>query len=201
MEKISKISKTVDKVLKVCYWLLAVMSVIAIVSLGLLYVAFNSEEDLLQETWTINAGNLNLELAEQVVDDVQIVQTEFMVALVTIMVGVSIFCYTIKLLRKILAPMILEKPFVGTVSGDLRKLGWVMLCGGVVMDIVENVGNAITYAAFDVQRILLSEQIVSVDVDFNFVDVKTILLGVLVLLLSHVFSYGEKLQQQDDETL
>lgn len=200
MEKISKISKTVDKVLKVSYWVMAVVVVLSCLILGIGCFVF-SNEYVMQEKWTIGVGNMNLELAEHVVDNVQILRTQGLVLIATLVLGVFFFCYTIKVLRKILAPMIQEKPFVGTVSGNLKKLGWLIICSSVVMDIVENVGNAIIYAAYDIQNLLLSENIVGVELDFYMIDIKTILLGVLVLLLSHVFSYGEKLQQQDDETL
>lgn len=198
MEKMSKISKTVDKVLKVGYWLMTVA--FCIVVLCVVCVPF-ANDDIIKEKWTISAGNMNLELAEHVTDSVQMFRTELWILIAILGVGVFFSCYIIIVLRKMLAPMIQEQPFVGTVSGDMRKLGWLIICGSVVMGIMETVGSTIVYAAYDIQNLLLSENIVGVTLDFQLIDVKTIMLGVLVLLLSHVFSYGEKLQQQDDETL
>lgn len=202
MEKISKISEVVDKVLKVGYWLMVVAVVACILVLGVLCFSFTNEE-IIQGEWIISlgAGNLDLELAEHVIDNVQILRTEWLVMIATLVLGVFFWCYIIKVLRKIMAPMIQEQPFAGTVSGDLKKLGWLIICASVVMGIFENVGYAIIYAAYDIQNLLLSENIVGVTLDFQLIDIKTIMLGVLVLLLSHIFCYGEKLQQQDDETL
>jgi len=203
MEKISKISKVVDKVLKVGYWILVVSAVISILMLGVLCFA-EPNADIMQGKWSITVGNMGLELADHVMENVQISQMQWMtvmIALISVVLGVFFFCYAIKLLRRILAPMIQEQPFVGTVSVDLRKLGWVIICSSIVMGIVENVGRAIVYVVCDIQNILLSENIVGVKLQFNLIDIKTILLGVLLILLSHIFCYGEKLQRQDDETL
>lgn len=198
MEKISKISKTVDKVLKVGYWLLEVA--FSIVVLGVVCIPF-ANDNIIKEKWAISVGNMNLELAEQVIDSVQMYRAELWILVATLGVGVFFCCYIIRVLRKIMAPMIQEQPFAGTVSGDLKKLGWLIICASVVMGIFENVGYAIIYAAYDIQNLLLSENIVGVTLDFQLIDIKTIMIGVLVILLSHVFCYGEKLQQQDDETL
>jgi len=201
MEKMSKISKTVDGYLKVCYWVVVVSVAVFILMAGIIRFGYHLNEDLVHEKWTISVGNMDLELADHVIDNMQVLWTDWTVLGVNVIVGAIISCYGIKLLRKILAPMIQEQPFVGTVSGDLRKLGWLTIWGSIVYDLVDNVGNAIVYEAYDIQNILLSEKIVGVELEFIWLNIETIMLGVLLFLLSHVFCYGEKLQQQDDETL
>ena len=200
MEKLSKTSKIVDKVLKVCYWLLLVSAAIVVFVYGLI-VFVPSFADAQDNSWSLNLGNVELVLADDVMSGKFHAGAEPVYAIVSMVVLAGFTCYGIKLLRNILAPMIKEQPFAGTVSTDLKKLGWVLICGSIAFGIVECVGTAIVYSVYDVSNILISDKVTAVNLNLAVVDVKTILIGVLVFMLSHVFKYGEKLQQQDDETL
>lgn len=200
MEKLSKISKVVDRILMVCSRVLVIVSVICVVLLGVLYFVGGTEEVMTEGTWSLDFGDVELQLAENAVTN-EMVQSEILFLVSVLVVGVVFFCYAIKVLRNILAPMIQEKPFVGTVSGDLKKLGWTLIIGNVVFGFVQAIVKALLYTTFDIQNLLLSDKIVGVECTITLFDVKSILLGVLLFLLSHVFCYGEKLQQQDDETL
>lgn len=200
MEKMSKISKVVDKILMVCSRILMIVSSVSVVLMGILYFVDGAEESMVEGTWSIGFGDVELHLAEEAVTN-DMLQSEIIFLGSVLVVGTVFFCYVIKVLRKILAPMIQEKPFVGTVSGDLKKLGWTLMIGDVVFGIVQAIVKTMLYTSFDIQNLLLSDKIVGVECTITVFDVKTILLGVLLLLLSHVFCYGEKLQQQDDETL
>lgn len=200
MEKLSKISKVVDRILMVCSRVLVIVSVICVVLSGVLYFVGGTEEVMTEGTWSLDFGDVELQLAENAVTN-EMVQSEILFLVSVLVVGVVFFCYAIKVLRNILAPMIQEKPFVGTVSGDLKKLGWTLIIGNVVFGFVQAIVKALLYTTFDIQNLLLSDKIVGVECTITLFDVKSILLGVLLFLLSHVFCYGEKLQQQDDETL
>lgn len=200
MEKLSKISKVVDKFLLVTYRILIIVCVVCTVLLGVLYFVDPTGETMVEGTWSLGLGDVDLVLAENVVN-YEMMKAEIIFLLSAMVAGVIFFGYAIKVLRSILAPMIQGKPFVGSVSGDLKKLGWTIIIGSVAFGIVQTIARTLLYTTFDIQNLLLSDKIVDVKCTIMMFDVKTILLGVLVLLLSHVFSYGEKLQQQDDETL
>jgi len=200
MEKLSKISKVVDKVLMVAYRVLLIVSVVCTVLLGVIYFVDDAKDTMVEGTWSLSLGDIDLTLAESAVNN-KMMQSQI-VFLVSVMVaGVIFFGYAIKVLRSILAPMIEGKPFAGSVSGDLKKLGWTVIIGSVALGIVQAIVKTLLYTTFDIQNLLLSDKIVGVECTITVFDVKTILLGVLLFLLSHVFCYGEKLQQQDDETL
>lgn len=200
MEKLSKTSKIVDKVLKVCYWLLVVSAAIVVLVYGL--IAFvPSFADVQDASWSLNLGNIELVLADDVMSGKSHASAESVYAIVSMVVLAGVTCYGIKLLRNILASMIKEQPFAGTVSADLKKLGLLVICGSIALGIVECVGTAIVYSVYDVSNILISDKVTAVNLNLGVVDIKTVFIGVLVFMLSHVFKYGEKLQQQDDETL
>lgn len=197
MEKISKISATVDKILKICYWLFIIASSIVVLAFGI----FSITNIPIEGTWTLGLGNVDLELAEHVVENTQIIRVEMISTIIFMIILATFTCYGIKLLRNILAPMIKKQPFVGTVSGNLKKLGWVLISGSIVFGITQCVMTKIIYSVFDITSLFISDNVVDITVNYQIADVKAILTGVLLLLLSHVFCYGEKLQQQDDETL
>lgn len=200
MEKLSRISKVVDKILMVVSRILIITCVVCTVLMGVLYFVDDTGGVMTEGTWSLELGDLELQLAEDAVTH-EMLQSEIIFFGSVLVVGVVFFCYVIKVLRQILAPMIQEKPFAGSVSGDLKKLGWTLIIGNVVYGIVQAIVKAMLYTSFDIQNLLLSDKIVGVECTITVFDVKTILLGVLLFLLSHVFCYGEKLQQQDDETL
>lgn len=200
MEKLSRISKVVDKILMVVSRILIITCVVCTVLSGVLYFVDGTEAVIAEGTWSLELGDVELQLAEDAVTH-EMLQSEIIFLVSILVVGVVFFCYVIKVLRKILAPMIQEKPFVGTVSGDLKKLGWTLIIGNLVYGIVQAIVKTMLYTSFDIQNLLLSDKVVGVECTITVFDVKTILLGVLLFLLSHVFCYGEKLQQQDDETL
>lgn len=200
MEKLSKISKVVDKILMVVSRILIITCVVCTVLMGVLYFVDGTEAVVEEGTWSLELGDVELQLAEDAVTH-EMLQSEIIFLGSVLVVGVVFFCYVIKVLRKILAPMIQGKPFVGSVSGDLKKLGWTLIIGNVVYGIVQAIVKTMLYTSFDIQNLLLSDKVVGVECTITVFDVKTILLGVLLFLLSHVFCYGEKLQQQDDETL
>ncbi|MBQ7360745.1 MAG: DUF2975 domain-containing protein [Lachnospiraceae bacterium] len=200
MEKIKNIASFLDRLLKVAYWLLIVCSIIVFVAFGV----FTFVPGLADEptgSWSLSIGNVDLLLADGVAQMGNGMLVENITTMIYLAVIVVFSCYGIRVLRRIMTPMIAGKPFDGTVSGDVKKLSYTLIAGSIAYGVVGSVANALTYAAFDLNNLLLSEKIVGVTVDFELVDVKTLLLGIIIYMLSYVFAYGEKLQQQDDETL
>jgi len=106
----------------------------------------------------------------------------------------------IKLLRKVLAPMIVGQPFDGTVSKNIKKLGIAVIVNGLAIDIAESVMSSMAFYMYDIAELILSDNISKIMVNSE-ISLDSVLVGVLVIMLSHVFRYGEQLQQQADETL
>ena len=200
MENLTKISKPIDTILNILSKLLISACIVLTVVLGAFIFIPSFADTGIEGNWSLTLGNVKLALAEGVAETAQM--KVMLISLTITMIVMTIFtCYFIKILRNILAPMIQGQPFVGTVSGDLKKLGILLIVNSVVFGLVNAIGNAAIFSAFDISNLLLSDKIVGVSTNFSIIDTKTIFIGILVILLSHVFSYGEKLQQQDDETL
>lgn len=199
MEKIKNIASFLDRLLKLAFWLLIVCSAIVFIAFGVFtFVPGLADSDV--GSWSLSIGNVDLQLADGVAQ-MKTMQVENFTTMLYLAVIVIFSGYGIKVLRKIMAPMIAGKPFDGSVSGEVKKLSYILIIGSIAYGVVGSVANALTYAAFDLNNLLLSDKIVGVTVDFELVDVKTLLLGIIIYMLSYVFAYGEQLQKQDDETL
>ena len=199
MKKIKNIASFLDRLLKVAFWLLIVCSAIVFIAFGVFtFVPGLADSDV--GSWSLSIGNVDMQLADGVVQ-MKAMHVENFTTMLYLAVIVIFSGYGIKVLRKIMAPMIVGKPFDGSVSGEVKKLSYILIVGSIAYGVVGSVANALTYAAFDLNNLLLSDKIVGVTVDFELVDVKTLLLGIIIYMLSYVFAYGEQLQKQDDETL
>ena len=202
MERLMKTSKTVDAILNLSYRLLIVVGAIVFVCVGvcLAVEAIGVDGWTITEVASISIGNMELEFQEAVQADSTFIIAELMIAMVTVVIAVTVTCYMIRILRKVLAPMIEGTPFCGTVSGHMKKLGLVVMIGGIIMDITAAVVSNIALAMYDLTQFFLPDVISHITVQ-NDINLEHVLVGVLVIMLSHVFRYGEELQQQADETL
>ena len=200
MEKLMKTSKTVDKVLRFVYWFSIVVGVMAFAGVVCCLIAHAMGLITLTEISAASFGNVEITLKEPVQIEGSYLMAELIVALAVVMLVLSISCYMIRLLRNVLAPMKAGQPFGGIVSKDLKKLGLTIAIGGIIMDVVQIVGNNIVFMMQNIEELLLSDLVSSVTLEYD-INLGTVLLGVLVVMLSHVFHYGEELQQQADETL
>lgn len=201
MEKLRRISTIIDKILMVVYRLLIIVSTTAFVAVMVLNLVSYFTNSPMEGSWTLSLGNVDLELAEHAMQNEHALPIEMFCMVLSMIILAFFTCYGIKLLRNILAPMIEGKPFAGTVSANLNKLGWVIIVSGIALDITECIATKLIYSAFDLTNLLLSDKITDITVNYTVGSFSTLVIGMLVFLLSHVFRYGEQLQQQDDETL
>ena len=200
MEKLMKTSKTVDTILKVVYKILQVAGIILVVSIGICIIAQLVDKLPATELTEVTVSDVELIFKEPLLINNTQALIEMSVTMVLAVLVIAITCYMIKLLRNVLAPMIVGQPFNGTVSGNMKKLGIAVIVSGLVMDIAESVMSNLAFYMYDIAELVLADNISKITVN-NEISMDSILVGVLVIMLSHVFRYGEELQQQADETL
>jgi len=200
MEKLMKTSKTVDTILKVVYKILQVAGIIIFIGVGICLVAEALDKLPPAELAAISFGDVKLQFAKPQMVDNSFMVVEMGITMVMALIAIAVTCYLIKVLRRVLVPMSAGQPFGGTVSTDIKKLGITIIAGGIIMDILENVGSNLAFYMYDVAEMFLSENISNITVDGE-ISMGSVLAGVLVIMLSYVFRYGEELQKQADETL
>lgn len=200
MEKLMKTSKTVDTILKVVYKILQVGGIIILVGVGICIIAGALGQLPPAELTSVSFGDVELIFAEPQIVDTSFMMIEMGTTLVMALIAIAVTCYLIKVLRKVLVPMIAGQPFDGTVSTNIKKLGITVIVSGIIIDIIEIVGSNLAFYMYDVSELFLSENIGKVMINGE-IGMGNVLVGVLVIMLSYVFRYGEQLQQQADETL
>lgn len=200
MEKLMKTSKTVDNILMIAYKLMQVAGIILLVSIGICIIAQFVDKLPMAELTSVSVSDVELTFKEPMLIDSAKAVIEMVVTLVVALLVIGITCYMIQLLRKVLAPMIVGQPFDGTVSKNIKKLGIAVIVNGLAIDIAESVMSSMAFYMYDIAELILSDNISKIMVNSE-LSLDSVLVGVLVIMLSHVFRYGEQLQQQADETL
>ena len=202
MEKLMKTSKIVDKVLKIIYYLMVFMGAMSTILciLALILMAVKADVVTTMGFNSIGFSGVTFELKETVPADRTYMMATLSMALAVVVIVMVIPCYIIRLLRKVLNPMKEGQPFAGTVSKDLKKLGLAVMIGGIIANIALSVGNYIMLVSPDVMELLKSDMVSDIIIK-NDINLTSIFSGILIVMLSHVFHYGENLQQQADETL
>ncbi len=198
MEQLSKFILTVDKVLKSLFIAFLVVSIV-MVCFGVL--GFFVDSSYIGEAGTsIILGAVELELAESAViqggnETAFLIFTAFASA-----VKFALLCVLMKLIRAIINPMAVGKPFADTVCKGLKTLSVFVLAGGIVNEIVNIIGTVVTYKLYDVQSFFAPETVASVSLDITS-NGDFVIFAVVLYFLSFIFKYGEQLQNQADETL
>ena len=108
--------------------------------------------------------------------------------------------YGLKVIRSILAPMKEGRPFDGEVPAGLRKLAWVCLVGGGLIQLLGIASRILLVNALPMDMIFSSPAIESVEYVYMF-DFGFVWMFIVMILLARIFEYGQKLQQESDETL
>lgn len=200
MEKLMKTSKTVDNILMIAYKLMQVAGIILLVSIGICIVAQFVDKLPMAELTSVSVSDVELIFKEPMLIESSKAVIEMVVTLVVALLVIGITCYMIKLLRKVLAPMMVGQPFDGTVSKNIKKLGIAVIVNGLAIDLVESVMSSMAFYMYDIAELILSDNVSKIMVNSE-ISLDSILVGVMVIMLSYVFRYGEQLQQQADETL
>ena len=192
MEKMMKTAKGLDIFARVLFWLLAVggaVCMIGAIVIGIfspqIKAAFASGEF---QNLALTSGHTMGRHFEPTAANAPALIVLCLTALICVVLFAAAAMYGIRIFRHILSPMKEGRPFAGSVSGDLRKLGWLdlILGGGSIL------GSVILGAA--------AAKVFTEEVDLSF-DLTFLFIAAVLFLCSYIFRYGEMLQQQADETL
>ena len=119
-------------------------------------------------------------------------------------IGSSIICFLVyyvsNVLRKILAPMKIGRPFEAGISENLKRVGWFILIGGFFSELVGIVARILLIKAYSIDLLFTSASIAKTEFVFT-MNFDFVLITCVVFFLSYIFTYGQVLQQESDETL
>ena len=196
--KMRKVAGVLETLFKVVGGILAAMVVVCAIFAVL--VLTYGEKMFVPDFVTLDIGFLKFYLTDQyrfITDDVKLYGV---ISLVTAAGLYGVASYVCSLLCRILKPMKEGRPFEDKTARYLRRAGWAILGGGLYMQVLRIVEEFLLTNAYPLREIFDSEAIVfmehTITADFSFV-----LLACAFFLLSYIFSYGQVLQRQFDETL
>lgn len=200
MNKVMKISKVLNTFAGIGRTLFKVAAILdAIVVVILMFVS--KHHDIWRSIgYTLQLGDITLEL---IPDGMIPPEASRLLILGALILFIPLSLYGAKwlhIVQGILAPMAQGKPFDRSVSDSLRKLSFITLIVGAISEIGDMVFYALELSSIKLDALFnpafVSGYTVEQTMDMNFL----VVFGVL-FLMSHVFRYGEELQQLSDETL
>lgn len=197
-QKMINSAKNMDTLVKVMGRIFEVVCVVLAV-FALLVVIFGTAM-FEKGSLTLDLDFVTIRLAEeyqQVTNGIELYAIVGLLAAAGVCIAVSVIC---RLLGRILAPMKDGRPFEPGVDRDLRKIGWVVLAAGTVWQVAGCVLNLLLIRSYPMEQIFSSDAISGIEYTFVF-DLGFVLIACAIFLLSYIFTYGQQLQQESDETL
>ena len=200
MEKLMKTTRVIDVLVRVCrgicFGLAIAAAVLLVIELVLPQALF--EKSVLSSDMMVDFGVVEVHTSQALPLQGPVRMTvALMLACAALALGLG--AWGLSLLHRILVPMREGRPFDGRVSGTLRKLGWVTLFGGLGVEVLSWAASLLGLRLYDFSEIFAPGVVTGYSVDFQVGG--ALIAPVVILLLSHVFQYGEQLQRQSDETL
>lgn len=198
MEKMKKTAKVLDVCFRICTCICYVAGFFLLVAIcAILLEPLTGNHDVtLQES--LELGNVTFELAPRAYQEGGM---GYMLSIMLLGVGAVVFMVIMtKLIRKILKPMVEGLPFHESIGTNLKKLGWLEIIAGVLMNGMTAVEYWMTARNFDLTELFVGDKITAVTVNYMF-DFSFLMPAAVFFLASYIFRYGAQLQQLSDETL
>ena len=203
MEKLKRLSKVMNVVFKLVLLTAVVQFVMRLVDLGVNQIALlmaNPGADFIK-LYDLDIGGYEWHfLREQEVETkffIQGIVMELLAAVSEFVINVFLVCTFGKLLK----PMTQGQPYDGTISKTMKKLGIACIFIGIVGNVLSYIQAIRAYRTLsEIRRIFLTVSVTGIEVPFS-ISLGYIFIGIMVLVFSLVFRYGEELQIQVDETL
>lgn len=158
------------------------------------------KEKMVAGTFTLDLDFVKLHLSGEYGAVTGLILNHIDMILISGCLGCIAIRYGLKVLRRILAPMKEGRPFDCEVPAGLRKLAWICLAGGGLIQLLGIAGRILLVNALPMDVIFSSPAIESVEYVYMF-DFGFVWLFVGMILLARIFEYGQQLQQESDETL
>jgi len=202
MERIMKIAKGLDITLKVVWILLWVAVGVEVIGACMFAVLADSFVGVIQEKGVISFpfGVVNLSPYQPVLTPGQYRG----VALSFIATGLVIYVLgliAVRQLRSITGDMRQGHPFSADTPRRIRRVAYIIFVFAIVSPLVQLIPAYAIARVLDLPQLIAPSSIaVAVRLTYS-PNLPLIFIGFVVILLSFVFEYGARLQQESDETL
>ena len=195
-KKMVNSAKNLDTIAKVCSICFRIVGIACII-LTLAILALGSK---INATHSISLDFIKMYLTDQVNINTGYMQIYLTAGLLVVSILCFMIDFGIKLIRRILAPMKEGRPFEADVPTNLKKIAWIVLVGGAVTQVVGIIERIVLMKACPAEQIVNMDVISKLEYTFT-IDFTFVLAFCIVMFLSYIFSYGQILQKESDETL
>ena len=196
--KMIKTAGVLDKIAKILGGIALVCGIVCLVFVPL--VIFLGERMFVPGTNVLELGFIEFKLSADFQAITPGVITFSAVSLVISAISCFIFYFIAKYLRAVLLSVKEGRPFEKAVVASFRRLGFLSLVGGLVAELLKWGQQLLLLKAYPMDEIFSSPAISGMQINF-IMDPGFILISLVFFLLSWIFSYGQELQRQSDETL
>lgn len=199
-KKLVKSSVIIDRILKVLQGVLIAAAIVAVIFIPLVAIF---GEKMIADASHLQLGEFDITFNGELSAflDVPKIILSIIITLIAMIISVCATWYGIRVLREILSPMKEGRPFEQGISAKIRKLGWTILIGGGIVEVVRAISSYFEVRAYRISELLLSDASISeISPSFS-ISLWFVWAAVIVFFLSYVFRSGEQLQQESDETL
>ena len=200
MDKMIRISNNLNTFANIARMIARAFAVIlAICVVILLFVSPKS--DLWRNgTYDLELGNVRLELVSDEAIPVEAARRTTIGGLIFCIPVLLFAAKCLRIVQDILTPMTQGKPFHKEVSTSLRKLSFLALAAGAVIELGRVVISLLRLGNIRLDALFNPELVAGYTVE-HVINGNFIFLFAVLHLMSYVFRYGEELQQLSDETL
>lgn len=200
MDKMMKISKNLNTFANVAKHLFRAAAIVIAVCVVILLFVSPHHEMWRNGTYSLELGHVTLEL---IPDGAIPAETTRLGVISGLIFCIPVLLFGVKCLaivQDILTPMTQGQPFDVNVSRNLRKLSFIALAAGAILEIGKIGLSALHLSSIRLDALFNPELVAGYTVEHVF-NMDFILLFAVLYLMSHVFRYGQELQQLSDETL
>lgn len=196
-EKLIKSANTMYTIVNILEKVVLVGLVLIVLGAGLIFFVPKGQAVTMSK---ITVGTLTMELYDNAMpaESFQI-QTTLIGMAAAAIICLMVF-FGLRIVKDILSPMKEGRPFEHSVSLDIRKLGLLVLFGGIVGQGAMFATNFMWIHNLDLMTFFNREVVKSITINNSF-SLSFVFIALLMFLLSYVFEYGWQLQQESDETL
>ena len=149
---------------------------------------------------SVTLGFVKLYLSEQFSIHSNLLRIYLVLGLLIVSILCCLIAHAATIVRRILAPIKEGRPFENNIPKYLRQIAWIVLIGGGVSQVIGLVENVILTRVYPIDQLIIPEAITKLEYTYT-IDFSFVLIFMVIMFLSYIFSYGQVLQQESDETL
>lgn len=195
--KLMKTTRAIDILLKILSGFLKAGIILCGVFFVLLFIF---GEKIVADSASLDFGRLTVTLNPVFVPGFDAQKMGIALTLVSAAIACGAALYIVGIIRGILKPMLEGSPFEAGTADKIRKLAFITLIGGFVIEVCKIIEAWLELRAFDLAVLFNDAAVTGFTVNYTS-NMNFAVITVLLLLLSHIFRYGETLQRESDETL